>query len=239
MATANARMSWKTLHTTKLPAAFKKSALPEPSDPWEGALEEKMISFYQSYSHTCYRQHWKTSFTCCDSRTNHWLSSSLQWQTFAYHSSPLPFLSGTTMTRSRLPKALKHSKLALDINPMYEGIWFTLGLGIGWVGLWITTRSQPVELLSALRGVIITSYHIILVFSVQKARFGGSKMKPHTQPHPQRLEPVRLRQLEVYVFFSIPDWYLVLLSSIDPCILVTYGTHMLLSCSCRCALLSL
>ena len=45
------------------------------------------------------------------SRTNHWLASSLQWQTFAYHASPsLPFLSsGTTMTRSRLPKALKHS----------------------------------------------------------------------------------------------------------------------------------
>lgn len=114
--------------------------------------------------------------------------------------------------KKQIAKSVEAFKLALDINPMYEGIWFTLGLGIGWVGLWIA-RSQPVELLSALRDVIITSYHIILVFSVQKARLGGSKMKPHTQPHPQRLEPVRLRQLEVYVFFQfrIGIWFYLLL----------------------------
>lgn len=38
-------------------------------------------------------------------------------------------------------------------------------------------------------------------------------MKPHTQPHPQRLEPVRLSQLEVYVFFQfrIGIWFYLLL----------------------------
>lgn len=65
--------------------------------------------------------------------------------------------------KKQIAKSVEAFKLALDINPMHEGIWFTLGLGIGWVGLWIA-RSQPVELLSALRDVIITSYHIILVF---------------------------------------------------------------------------
>ena len=142
MAAANARMSWKILHTTKLPGSFQKSALLEPSDPWEGALEKRLISFYQSYSHTCYRQHCHI-FTCCDSHTNHWLSSTvanfcISFITFAVS---LRYY----YDKKQIAKSVEAFKLALDINPMYEGIWFTLGLGIGWVGLWIARRSQPVE----------------------------------------------------------------------------------------------